>query len=289
MFRAGLRVARSRFALMAVVAWVATLAALAGGTPSSAATSTQHTGTIVFSSLDRFRAEGAVPGGAISHAPARRQASPSLAWESAGTLTNVRSRLGLAFFPPNGHFYAIGGETTGGNRAIPIEEYNPGGNNWTNRAMLLTGVSNTGAATVGNFIYVPGGYDGVSGSMNMQRYEPLTNTVVNVAAMPAGNFAHAVVAQGTKVYVLGGSPTGFAGTTNMIYDTATNTWATAAPVPTAVQYAAAVSDGTFIYLLGGYSPDMNIVQRYNPATNSWDPRATMLAARGGPAGFFDGT
>ena len=286
MFRARRRSAR--FALAAAVAAVAALAALAGGTASSAATTTR-TGTAVFSSLDRFRAEGPVPGPTVSRTSTRQSASPSLAWESAGTLANVRSRLGLAFFPPNGHFYAIGGETTAGNRAIPIEEYNPAGNSWTNRAMLLTGVSNTGAATVGNFIYVPGGYDGVAGISTMQRYEPLTNTVVNVAPMPAGNFAHAVAAQGTKVYVLGGSATGFAGTTNMIYDTATNTWTTGAPAPTAVQYAAAVSDGTYVYLLGGYTPDMNIVQRYNPATNSWDTRSTMLAARGGAAAFFDGS
>src|SRR5262245_31860267 len=222
MFRAGLRVARSRFALMAVVAWVATLAALAGGTPSSAATSTQHTGTIVFSSLDRFRAEGPVPGGAISRAPARHQASPLLAWESAGTLANVRSRLGMAFFPGNGRFYALGGETTAGNRAIPIEEYNPATNTWANRAMLSPGVSNTGAARVGNYVYVPGGYDGASGLTNMQRYDPATNTVSAMQPMPTANFGNAVAAQGTKVYVLGGSETGAPGSTNMIYDTATN-------------------------------------------------------------------
>src|SRR4029453_10081435 len=148
-------------------------------------------GAVVFSSLDRFRAEGPVPGRAITRTSTRQSTSPSLAWESAGTLANVRSRLGLAFFPPNGRFYAIGGETTAGNRAIPIEEYNPGGNAWTNRAMLLTGVSNSGAATVGNFIYGPGGYEGAAGLTPMQRFEPLTNTVVNVAPMPAGNFAHA--------------------------------------------------------------------------------------------------
>src|SRR5215211_6221345 len=123
MFPAARRAASARFALAAAVAGVAALASLVGGTASSAATSTR-TGAVVFSSLDRFRAEGPVPGRPISRASARQPASPSLAWESAGNLVNARSRLGLASFPANGRFYAIGGETTGGNRAIPIEEYN---------------------------------------------------------------------------------------------------------------------------------------------------------------------
>ena len=112
------------------------------------------------------------------------------------------------------------------------------------QANLLTGVSNTGAATVGNYIYVPGGFDGVSGLTSMQRYDPVANTVTAMAPMPTGNFAHAVAAQGTKIYVLGGAVDGFAGTTNLIYDTVANTWSTGAAVPTAVQYPAAASDRT---------------------------------------------
>ena len=132
--------------------------------------------------------------------------------------------------------------------------------------MLQTGVANTGAATVGGFIYVPGGFDGVSELRLMQKYDPVTDTVTTGAPMPVGNFAHGVAAQGTKVYVLGGSATGVAGTTNLIYDTVADTWSTGAAVPTAVGYPTAVSDGTYVYLLGGNTTYLNIVQRYNPAT-----------------------
>ena len=74
----------------------------------------------------------------------------------------------------------------------------------------------------------------------------------------------------------------------MIYDAVANTWSTGAAVPTAVQYPTAVSDGTYVYLLGGNTTDLNTVQRYNPATNAWDTRATMLQGRGGAGSFFDG-
>src|SRR5262245_5044113 len=254
--------------------------------------SLSSTSAVVFSSLDRLRADSLGPTDANRETrPAgQHRVSPGgFNWEHAGTLSNARSRLGMAFFPGNGRFYVLGGESTAGNRAIPIEEYNPATNTWADKSMLSPGVSNTGAARVGNYIYVPGGFDGVSGLTSMQRYDPVANTVTAMAPMPAGNFANAVAAQGTKVYVLGGSSTGAAGTTNMIYDTATNTWSTGAPLPTAVQYPAAASDGTYLYAIGGYTPDMNILQPYGPDANTWTARATMGAARGGPAAFFDGS
>ena len=60
---------------------------------------------------------------------------------------------------------------------------------------------------------------------------------------------------------------------------------------TAVQYAAATSDGTYIYLLGGRTGatiNLDTVQRYDPATNTWIYLAHLLQARGGPGAFYDG-
>jgi subtilisin-like proprotein convertase family protein len=256
--RATRRVASTRVALAAVVGCLVGVATLAGSMTSSAAA-------------------------------VRGLLAPTAPWEPAGSLNNARQRLGMAYFPGNQRFYALGGVSGGGNRAIPIEEYNSTANTWTNRAMLAVGVSDTGAATVGSYIYVPGGYDGVRARTEMQRYDPVANTVTNMAALPSGNFAHAVATQGTKIYVLGGSPSGVQGTTNLIYDTVANSWTTGAQVPVAVQYPTATSDGTYIYLLGGYPPDRNSVQRYDPATNTWDWRAPIGTARGGPASFYDGS
>ncbi|MCI0394111.1 MAG: hypothetical protein L0332_04530 [Chloroflexi bacterium] len=208
-------------------------------------------------------------------------------WTAIDSLTTVRSRTAVAFSSATGRFYVLGGESTGGNRNIPIEEYDSGANLWTDQALLLTGVSNTGAAAVGNYIYVPGGFSGV-GEMVTQRYDPVADTVSLVANMPAINYAHAVTALGNNVYVLGGSSTGVAGTTNYIYDTVGNTWSTGAALLTAVQYPAAASDGTYVYVLGGNTTNLNTVQRYDPVGNSWTTVATMLTGRGGPGAFFDG-
>lgn len=209
-------------------------------------------------------------------------------WQTVTPVNTGRSRSGLAYLASTGNFYLAGGEATGGNRDIPIEEYDPVANTWTNRSNLLTGVSNTGVAGAGAYIYVPGGFNGTAGIAAMQRFDPVANTVVTMTAMPAGNFGHAVTVLDGKIYVLGGSSTGAAGTTNFIYDIGTDTWSTGASLLTAVNYPAAASDGTYVYVLGGTTTNLATVQRYNPGTNTWDTIANMGTGRGGPGAFFDG-
>lgn len=210
-------------------------------------------------------------------------------WQTAAPVNTARSRPGLAYVETTGKFYLAGGEATGGNRDIPIEEYDPVANTWTDRSNLLTGVSNTGAAGVGPYVYVPGGLTGVSGIADMQRYDPVADVVITMTAMVSVNYAHAVTALDDKIYVLGGSSTGVAGTTNYIYDIGTDSWITGTSLPTAVQYPAAATDGTYVYVLGGNTTNIPTVQRYNPGTDTWDTITDMNSGRGGPGAFFDGT
>jgi len=222
--------------------------------------------------------------------PLRAQDCSGASWTSIAPLNTARSRTGVAYDAVSGHFFAAGGEASGGNRNIPIEEYDPVANTWTNRANLLTGVSNTGAAAVGGFVYVPGGWTGAAAQNLMQRFDPVGNVVANLATMPATNFAHAVVARGNFIHVLGGSASGGTGTTHFIYDVGANNWSTAASLPVAVNYPAAATDGTLVYVVGGGTTgsDLTNVQIYNPGTNSWSAGTPMNVARGGPGAFFAG-
>ncbi|HSM13373.1 MAG TPA: hypothetical protein VLA66_04840, partial [Thermoanaerobaculia bacterium] len=209
-------------------------------------------------------------------------------WEAVTSVNTPRSRRGLAFCPGNGMFYLAGGEATGGNRNNPIEEYDPATNTWTDRATLLTGVSNGAAVGVGDLVYVPGGYNGSAGIPDLQIFDPATNMVTLGTPMPAGNFAHAAAVLGTDIHVLGGSSTGVAGTTHYIYDTVAGSWSTGAPVPFATNYPAAASDGTYVYVLGGTTTNLPNVERYDPGTDSWSTMPPMLTGRGGPGAFWDG-
>jgi hypothetical protein len=66
-------------------------------------------------------------------------------WQTVAPVNTGRSRTGVAYLEATGKFYMAGGEATGGNRNIPIEEYDPVADTWTDMSNLLTGVSNSGA------------------------------------------------------------------------------------------------------------------------------------------------
>ena len=209
-------------------------------------------------------------------------------WQEVSPINTPRSRPSLAYAASNGRFYLVGGEASGANRDLPIEEYNPATDTWTDKANLLTGVSNTGVAVVGNYLYVPGGFSSLGGIADLQRYDIQNNTVVTLTAMPAENVAHAVVLHDNNLHVLGGSITGVEGFTHYVYDIATNSWESAAPLLTAVHYAAAASDGQYIYVMGGNTTNLITVQRYDPAADVWTEAPIMDMGRGGPGAFFDG-
>ncbi len=232
----------------------------------------------------RFASQNGAPLEALSSQYACEVGS----WQTIASLDVPRSRTAVVYSEATGRFYVLGGEATGADRDLVIEEYDAAGDVWTPKSHLFTGVSNTGAAAVGDYIYVPGGFNGSSGLDLMQRYDPISDTVTLMAPMPGVNYAHGVTALDGKVYVLGGSASGVAGTTHFIYDVAANSWITGTAAPTAVQYAAATTDGQYIYLLGGNTADLATVQRYDPASDTWQAAPDLNIGRGGPAAFYDG-
>ncbi|MCL4839441.1 MAG: hypothetical protein KJ058_15910, partial [Thermoanaerobaculia bacterium] len=105
------------------------------------------------SSLSAVILAGAL-GTLLAPPPVVGQGCTSGTWTAISPINTARSRTGVAYDEVTGHFFLAGGEAAGGNRAIPIEEYDPVANTWTNRANLLTGVSNSGVAAVGGYVYV---------------------------------------------------------------------------------------------------------------------------------------
>jgi hypothetical protein len=90
-----------------------------------------------------------------------------------------------------------------------------------------------------------------------------------------------------KIYVFGGSRT-FVGTpisTVEQYDPATDTWMPKAGMPTARVLAPASAVNGRIYLIGGapgaglFAPGISTVEEYDPATDTWRPKADMPTAR----------
>ena len=85
-----------------------------------------------------------------------------------------------------------------------------------------------------------------------------------------------------RIYAIGGDNGSFLGLVEE-YDPVLDTWTTKAPMRMARGYLAAAALNGKIYAVGGYNgsyPDpsayLNVVEEYDPITNSWSYKAPML-------------
>jgi hypothetical protein len=199
-------------------------------------------------------------------------------------------------FPGNGHIYAIGGETYGGNSNIPIEEYNPLADTWTTRSGLLYGVSNVAGGVLtdstGVGIYVPGGYNGtLGGVLNiLQVYYPQLDrsTVITTDPLPLARMGAGVTTFNNKLYVIGGADNSLEGTST-VYEYDPNRpegtrWRAKNSMGTRRVYLAAAKLGSYIYAVGGMpgtTEELRNVERFDPIANSWVPLRSMNQGRAG--------
>ena len=215
-------------------------------------------------------------------------------WHRETNLPTGRSRAAAVAFPQNGRIYVIGGEYNNGFTNMPVEEFNPLASTWTQRANLQTGVSNVGAAVIGDAIYVPGGYGGTPPAVRntLQVYYPLQNRADTITTdpMPGARFGAGVAALNGKLYVVGGMDESLvARNTVFEYDPvrpAGSRWQTRAAMPTARAYLSAAALNGLVYAVGGVAgglTDLATVEAYDPATNTWAAKAPMPTARGGLA------
>lgn len=106
------------------------------------------------------------------------------------------------------------------------------------------------------------------------------------AQIPTPRAGAAVAAVNGQLYVA----TGFTGSaaTNAVeaYDPATDMWSIKAPIPTARAYAGAAGINGKLYVVGGCGSNQdcrigttNVLEVYDPATNTWASKAPMPTAR----------
>ena len=160
--------------------------------------------------------------------------NPSLdSWSIISAPTTTRAWEAGAVKGSDGRIYLIGGEGSGsGNPLNLVQIYDPGTNSWTMGSPMPTARYQLGVAMVGGFIYAIGGRNSGGGS-------PLTTVEV--------------------------------------YDPATDSWSSASAMPTARnQFGITVGADGQIYCIGGktsyinnFGPFFDIVEIYNPVTDTW--------------------
>lgn len=119
------------------------------------------------------------------------------------------------------------------------------------------------------------------------------------AALLEPNSETAVAELDGRIYVIGGYPsTRKTVATVQMYDPRTDSWKLVAPLPRPLNHSMAAGVNGRLYVIGGQQGNqsdparagfVNSVFEYDPAKNSWTPRAPMPTARsGGAAAVIDG-
>ena len=216
-----------------------------------------------------------------------------------------------------GKIYVLGGFGAGKARGA-VFEYDPAGDRWTKKKPMARPVHHQAMLEYQGKIYLFGGFvfpttgAGWEPVDNAWEYDPAADTWKALAPMPSKRGSAVVAEVGGKMYLIGGATTvqgskepaingnGPANvvTTNDVYDPATNTWQSRAPMALGRNHAFAGAVNGKIYVIGGrvahafvtVSSNTDIVEEYDPATNTWAGlKAKMPTARsGGGWGTYNG-
>jgi N-acetylneuraminic acid mutarotase len=152
---------------------------------------------------------------------------------------------------------------------------------WTVATPMSTPRVGLGVAAINGVLYAVGG-NGNDGAIfsTLEAYDPASDTWSTKAAMPAARTGVGVAALDGLLYVVGGS----AGTLEA-YDPATDTWTAKASMPTARHAPGVAAINGILYVVGGeagaaadHAP-LATVEAYDPATDTWTPKASMPTAR----------
>lgn len=192
----------------------------------------------------------------------------------------------------DGKVYAIGGARWPDGEFTPdslVEQYDPASDTWRGRHdMTLERITDTSSTVVEGKIYTVGGLGpDVDAFTAVEVYDPNRNRWewLEDSPMPSGraNFP-AVTVDGT-IYTFGGGENGVGTSDVESYDPSADEWEILGPLPTPLMSAAAAAVDGVIYVMGGETgawmigPVVADTHAYNPATDTWLPRADMPTPR----------
>jgi len=190
-----------------------------------------------------------------------------------------------------------------------VYEYDPGTNGWTKKKPMPLPSHHSAVAEMNGKIYLFGGFLlPASGPpawvpiADAWEYDPAADAWRALPPMPTRRGAASAASANGKLYVIGGAAA-LPGDPNQSihparshrslgtveeYDPATNTWRERAPMPTPRNHANIGTVKGKIYVIGGrlaaafitaFPGNVDLVQEYNPATDTWALKAPMPTAR----------
>jgi N-acetylneuraminic acid mutarotase len=198
----------------------------------------------------------------------------------------------------DGKIYVLGGYPSSPAETRPtLQIYDPATNTWKLGAPAPAPVHHPMIAGVNGKLYSLGGQPN---TRVVQEYDPIANTWRPRQPMPTERGGGATAVMGTKIYVVGARPpvTPEAANAFEVYDVSTDRWDTLPPLPNRFplrNHLAAAAIGGKVYVAGGRyneccvnAPMTASLDVFDPASETWTPKANMLRPRGGVAGVAVG-
>lgn len=211
----------------------------------------------------------------------------------------------------DGRLCATQGLLPGFKPAGLVYQYDPARDAWTEKKPMPHPVHHAAVTSLNGKMYLFGGFglppSGPPGWNPVDKsweYDPETDAWKALAPIPTARGGGVAAGLNGKIYVIGGAgpmpdassptirprqPQRSLGTVEE-YDLRTNTWRTRSPMPTPCNHMGGEVVNGKIYVIGGrlsgafiigFPGNINLVQVYNPATDSWLTKSPMPTARSG--------
>ncbi len=203
-------------------------------------------------------------------------------------------RLDVGGTALDGNLYIVAGKIAGSGPQRTMYVYNPTQDTWTQAPSMPTAyaaVENPSVVAYNGKLYVFGGSsDPFSGAVaSAAVFDPATQGWTMLASMSTPRGGATAQAIGSLIYVVGGMDgSGGSLTSVEVYNPATNSWTSAASMGTPRDNPGSAALDGKLYVFGGRhrsstSGEINgtlaTVEMYDPATNTWNPRASMPTGR----------
>ena len=208
-------------------------------------------------------------------------------WGRRAPLQEPNSEISVAEL--NGKIYVVGGYPSDRVTVPTVQVYDAAQDRWKLTTPLPVPLNHTMAASVNGKLYVIGGQTIAQSDSSfvdsVYEYDPATQRWTSRAPMPTQRSAGGAVVVGGKIYVAGGRPP--RGRDFAVYDPRANSWTPLPDLPTQRNHLAAVAIEGKVFVAGGrfgggvQSETTDVVEIFDPATNTWTPGAPMLIPRGG--------
>ncbi len=223
--------------------------------------------------------------------PARAQEAPG-AWGERAPLLEPRSEMSIAEL--NGRIYALGGYPAGRIPSDVVQVYDVATDTWSYGPPLPMPMHHTMAAVVDGRLFVIGGEFEGAGTGRPPVYldtvyelDAANGAWLPRASMPTARSGGGSAVIDGKIYVAGGRPP--RGHDFAVYDPRTDEWTVLPDVPTARNHLGVGAIDGKVYVAGGRfgggvgSEMTDVLEIYDPTTNTWSRGAPLLEPRAGVA------